>query len=245
MRTAHALVLSLSALLAGWAGYARAQVKFADLSPAQKNNLRNGSLVSLELDNGTKVKGRVVRIDMPTDRIFLRIHAGEAPVPYAGNDIRKIEPATGVPAQPEIHQQVIYNGAERSVVYTSSVLSPAERDVLARLQKAQDNMQAVVHSRERHESALAMETTFQEERLRTQRLINLTLMNENSASCPYLPCYKSLIIAWPQMIPAAAPMVDRAPPPDPQALSKAREDLARLQDMAVYDSGRLVAVIVK
>ena len=35
------------------------------------------------------------------------------------------------------------------------------------------------------------------------------------------------------------------PPVDPQALSKARQELAGLQSQAVFEDGRLVAVIAK
>jgi hypothetical protein len=161
------------------------------------------------------------------------------------------------------------------VVYSSSVLSPAERDVLARLQRAENEVLGLAHQRDLRDRAVALEMALQEERLRTQRLINDTLYNENSVNYPYPPATpsaaglllltnysagltnlassygltavgnpKGVIISLPQVIPAVS-IVDRLPPGDAQAASKAREEWAQLQNMAVYEDGRLVAVLVK
>src|SRR5207237_7384472 len=83
--------------------------------------------------------------------------------------------------------QAVYNGSERSVVYVSSVLSAAERDVLARLQKAENDVLALAHYQDQRERAIALEMSLQEERLTTQRLINATIRNENSVNYPYPP----------------------------------------------------------
>jgi hypothetical protein len=322
----------LIALLAGWSGLAQAEVKFADLSPASKANVKHGTLVRLDLEGGTNVTGHVVRVDPKENNLFLRANPGEAPVAYAGKDIKKIEPATRPPStavgtgtkagtwrdlpnglqedgrgvlrikpqmagtakpkgqkpavivEPEIHKQVAYNGSEASVVYTSSVLSPAERDALAKLQKAQNDNLALAAYQDRRERALALEMGLQEERLRAQRLNNDTVYNENMVNYPYPPStpnaagfgtvvnyypfvpsyvgfpnyaglagyaggrwptnYKGVTISLPQVIPPAVGVIDRFPPLDPQALPKAREELSRVQSTAVYEDGRLIAVIV-
>ena len=57
--------------------------------------------------------------------------------------------------------------------------------------------------------------------------------------------YKGIVTLLPQTIPPAIGLVDRLPSVDPQAYTKAREDWQRLQSQAVYEDGRLVAVVAK
>ncbi len=85
-----------------------AQVKFADFSSApeapsksisyqeakSKRDLKHGTLVSLNLSDGTKVTGHVVRFDPKSNQLFLRTRPGQLPVGYAEGDIMKIARAT-------------------------------------------------------------------------------------------------------------------------------------------------------
>jgi hypothetical protein len=159
--------------------------------------------------------------------------------------------------QPEIITQSIYNGNQRSVVYISSVLSPAERDVLDKAQRAQNDLLALAYHMEQRDQALAHETLLQNERLRTQMLLNDTIRNENSVNYPYPPAtpatagvltllnLKGVILGLPQVIPPVAGVIERLPALDPQIPVRAREEWLRLQSQLVMEDGRLVAVIVK
>src|SRR5262249_31393554 len=125
----------------------------------------------------------------------LRNKPGTAPLVFAGNNIKQMQVATrpsdkGVPqvvVVPEIFTQVIYNGTQRTVAYSSNVLSPGERDLLAKLQKAENDCGALIHKRDQRKIAIAQDMALQAEQVRTQRLVNDTLRNENSINSPYPP----------------------------------------------------------
>jgi hypothetical protein len=101
-----ALSLSLAALILS-AGPLQAQIKFANFkSPGDKTgdvafqeakdraDLQHGALVALNLNDGTKVTGHVVRLDAKNKKLYVRARAGEAPTAYAESDIKKIDKAT-------------------------------------------------------------------------------------------------------------------------------------------------------
>jgi hypothetical protein len=275
MKFPHAKALSLIALLAAASSVAQAQVKFADLKAgAQAKDVffepakqlpAHGTLVALELANGDKVQGHVVRFDLGANELFLRTKPGTAPLVFAGNNIKQMQVASRpgekgvrqIIVAPEIFTQVIYNGTQRSVAFASNVLSPGERDLLARLQKAENDCAALVHQRDQRELAVAQDMALQEEQVKTQRLINQTLRNENSINYPYPPAtpdaaglltlraFRGVWTILPQVVPSAVGVVNALPVPDAKAMAECQAELARLQSQAVYENGRLVAVVVK
>src|SRR5262245_5932207 len=104
MQFHHAKTLGLIALLAMTSSVAQAQLKFADLKaggqskditfqPA-KQLPAHGTLVALELANGDKVQGTVVRFDLGANDLFLRTKPGTAPLAFAGNNIKQMQVAT-------------------------------------------------------------------------------------------------------------------------------------------------------
>jgi hypothetical protein len=108
----HVLAVGLGIALAGTilTGSVQAQIKFADFDPAGDSTLKaqgiafqeakggadlqHGTLVSVKLKDGSKVTGHVVRLDPKNKRLYVRTQAGEAPMAYAENDIKKIDKAT-------------------------------------------------------------------------------------------------------------------------------------------------------
>src|SRR5207302_4801041 len=148
----------------------------------------HGTLVSLDMANGEKVQGYVVRFDLSSNEVFMRTKPGALPVAYHGNNVKKLlvgwqQTAAGKPqmvVRPEIHTQVIYNGTQRSVAYSSGVLSREERELLARLQKVENHCAALAYQSEQRDAAIAQDVALQAEQVRTQRLINDTLRNENN-----------------------------------------------------------------
>lgn len=281
MRAANALALGLFFAVSGTAQTANAQVHFADftapqLRPKQKlifqdakeqADLKHGTLVSLTLNNGAKVMGHIVRFDPKANRLYVRSQRGHAPVGYAENDIQSLKKAVRPLGkkqgqvrprnivEPEIATQVIINGTQRTVTYFTSVLSPAERDVLERLRRAENDLAALTYREDQREAALAQEVSLQDERVRSLRLINDTLRDENYTNYPYPPATvetegilrrgqrKGVITILPQPIPATVGLIDRLPPVNPQAIAKARDELTKLQAHAVYEDSRLVAVV--
>ncbi len=331
MRHFHFLSLALLAVLTWATGSARAQVKLADFKNEaegaysdvsfsevnEKAELKHGTLISLKLNDSTKVIGHLVRIDPKTNRLFLRIKPGEAPIAYNESSIQKLEKATRqvnpiVPAgfngetwknlpnglqennqgvirikpktealikpavdfgdeqvrartenvvESEISKQVIYNGPYRTVVYHSNVISPGERDILEHLQKAENEYMALMHQKELQESLqdtlIAQQMALQQEKLETQKLINETLRIQNSyyypyPSGPFVPLGNDkpgqprvVIKVGSQTITPPVAVADRLPPLDPQSLSKAQEELRRVQSQAIFEEGQLIAVVAK
>lgn len=102
-------VTAFVAALALSAGAASAQIKFADFSSSRetapgdksvvfdeaknKTDLKHGTLVSLNLMDGTKVTGHVVRFDDKTNRLYVRTRSGEAPLAFEENELRRIDKA--------------------------------------------------------------------------------------------------------------------------------------------------------
>ncbi len=226
--------------------------------------------MSLKLNNGTQVVGHVVRFDPKNNRLFVRSTPGEAPVGYAENDIKSLKKAVRQSAakkagkgrprnvvEPEITRQVIINGTQRSVTYYAAALSPAERAVLDQLQRAENDLAALNYREDQRDMALAQEASLQDKRLRSIRLVNDTMRNENYTNYPYPPAtiynagfplpgqYKGVVTILPQPVPPAVGIIDRLPPVNPQVIAKARDDVARLRSQLVYEDGRPVAVITK
>jgi len=353
MNSLRLLHVGVVAALALSTSAATAQIKFANFSPTENGpaaeksvvfeeakdraDLKHGTLVTLNLMDGTKVIGHVVRFDDKHNRLYVRTKPSQAPVAFEEQNLRQIAKAVRPPesrgitqvgfvppgwrdigkgleenengvvrikagaeppgvkaasfrddrrtperngrniagddstpvatnvVEPEIIKQVTYNGSQRTVTYFSTVVSPGEREMLEKLQTAENDYLALVAQQALRDTAIAQELSFQEQQLRTQQLINATLMNENTFNYPYvtqpptaagvpevvrsalppLPL-KGAIALLPQPLPSAGNILARIPPVDQQALAKAREELLQLmRNNAAYEDGRLVAVFAK
>ena len=216
-----------------------------------KSDLKHGTLVRLKLQNGSEVVGHVVYMDTKENRLFVRSKPGEKPVAYAEGDLRKIEKAVRQVGsenvvEPEIHKQTIYNGSLSTVTYFSKVLSPQEKETLVRLQNAENAHAAMLDQKDLRESALARVYSSLDEGLRTQRLINLTLWTENRLLLPSeMPIAGAVNSADSSGPTALERMVNQYPPVDLQVWRSNVEELQKLRGQAVYENGRLVAVVPK
>jgi hypothetical protein len=273
MKHLHALVLGVVASLVCSVGTAHAQFKFPTpaASKAAKDvtfeqvkdtaDLKHGTLVSVELNNGDKVTGNVVRFDAKSNTVFVRTAAGKAPVAVAESDVKKMDKGVRQTPKgarnvvnPEIFQQVGVNGTHRTVTYSSKVLSPAEREVLEQLQKAENARATLAHHDDLRDRAMNQELAVADERVKMQRLINQTLQWENWVNYPYPPAtiydaghrtlnaYKGVISVLPPVMPLAG-VAAMIPVVEPQAMANALKAWADLQKKAVYEDGRLIAVI--
>jgi hypothetical protein len=196
-------------------GLAQAQFRFADLMTSKVANhaakemsfeiatdhadLKHGTLLSLSLNEGAKVRAHLIYFDQNNNRLFVRKNSGGKPEAYGEKDLERIEIATRLVVnqkedgqrqnvvEPEIFKQVCYNGGLASVVYTSNALSQDERDVLAQLQRAENDLMALTYQKAQQDDANAQEKLLQQEQLRTQRLINTVVKNELTVNFPHPP----------------------------------------------------------
>jgi len=103
----------------------------------------------------------------------------------------KIKPAIDQTAalqnvvQAEIVKQVVTNGTQRTVSYYSNVVSPAEREMLDQLAKAENQVLALEGQRDLRDSVINQEVAMNELRLRQQQLINQAIRNEMLNYNPY------------------------------------------------------------
>jgi hypothetical protein len=264
--TAHLLAMMA---VGGVAAPAWAQVRFADLNDTsseksgisfreanEKSDLKNGTLITLKLRDGTQVSGHVVYLDAKANRLFVRSKPGETPVGYAEGDITKLGKGVRIRTagvenvvEPEIHKQTIYNGSLRSVTYFSIGLSPREKETLERLQNAENALAALAYQKETHEGALSLESAAQVENLKTQRLLNLTLWNENVLLLPSrMPIVGALgptgtTTGGATLSPGG--LLEKYPPVDLQVWRKGVEEIQQLRSNFVYEDGQIVAVLPK
>src|SRR4051794_26072428 len=98
MKLDHVKVLGLAAILAA-SPPVHAQLKFADMKPSAqgkdvvflpaKQLPPHGALVAIDLANGDKLQGRVVRYDLNSNDVFVRTKPGAAPVVVSGDSVKQ------------------------------------------------------------------------------------------------------------------------------------------------------------
>jgi hypothetical protein len=138
-----AAVLGLLGLLTPAVG---AQVKPAVLdNPNEGGALRHGRRLALNLKNGKKLKGTLVRSNR--DFLFVRTGSGRLPVKVRRADVTNLESAHIRPAgqgkaeeQPEIHRVEIIEGGRTTVRYLAPTLSPDERTHLSEIERAENEV---------------------------------------------------------------------------------------------------------
>jgi hypothetical protein len=228
MRRLHSLVTMVALAAFAWltAGPARGQIKLPiydpDESPAtakgvsfepatQKIDFKHGTLLRVTTKDNRVVRGTLVRVDKPGQKLYIRTEPGTPPVAVAFNDIKtegdqaKVErgmvevarkPAPGSPikqvefvrervVQPEISAITLEEGPARSSFYTSNVLSPGERTALAELSQAEREVARLEVLAMVRAAEMGTENAMVTEKLRTQQLLNLGLAQQIYFSFPY------------------------------------------------------------
>lgn len=236
---------------------------------------KHGTLVRLTLNNGEQVTGTLVRLDPKTKRYFIRTRPGSPPVAYAESDlkdkkvekaIRKdgIRPAADAPdnvVTPEITEQVVYNGSQRTVYYVSTVISPGEREVLEQMQKAQSDLQLLEEQADVRNRAVDTEIGLQAARLETQVLINRTMRmaiaQGDVINFPFgvqdfqnypsieLVARREGAVQFPLMIPQWKLITESVPAVSSESMAKARANVRVAMNRGIYEDGHLVAVLVE
>jgi hypothetical protein len=133
-----AWVLALAAMTGSGAS---AQISSGALGDSDGGGLKHGRKVSFALKDGKKVNGTVVRSDK--DAVYIRTAPGQVPRRLARADLpdQKISPAgPGEMGKPEIHRVEVLEGSRRTVTYIAPALSPGERDRLAELEAAENEV---------------------------------------------------------------------------------------------------------
>jgi hypothetical protein len=236
---------------------------------------KHGTLVRLTPNNGEQVTCTLVRLDPKTKRYFVRTRPGSPPVAYAESDlkdkkvekaIRKggIRPAADGPdnvVTPEITEQVIYNGSQRTVHYVSTVISPGEREALEQIEKAQSELQLLEERADVRNRAVDTEIGLQASRLETQVLINRTMRmaiaQGDVINFPFqvqdfqnypsidLVARREGAVQFPLMIPQWKLITESVPAVTSESMAKARENVRVAMNRGIYEDGRLVAVLVE
>jgi len=228
MRRLHPLATVVALAASAWltAGPAQGQIKLPiydpDESPAtakgvsfepatQKIDFKHGTLLRVTTKDNRVVRGTLVRVDKPGQKLYIRTEPGTTPVPVAFNDIKtegdqaKVErgmvevakkPEPGSPVklveyvrervvQPEIYALTLEEGPARSSFYSSNVLSPGERTALAELSQAEREVARLEVLAMIRAAENGTENAMVMERLRTQQLLNLGLAQQIYFSFPY------------------------------------------------------------
>jgi hypothetical protein len=228
--------------------------------PAKPADFKHGARLQLTLKNDTKVTGTLVRLDRKNQSYVLRTAPGTAPVAYPHNEVKNVErivirEAVDAGSQPEIVRQVIINGNRRTVSYYSEVVSPGEREALEQMAKAENELIALEEREDLREAAVNAERAMQAELLQTQREINFALQLVNRIQPVYLvenhqeyPIvlhnpHRETIVHFRGLSPREINWSEGPPAVSSEALSKAREAVRVSSNRAIYEDGRLIAVV--
>lgn len=211
---------------------------------------KHGTFVRVTRTKGDgPILGTLVRVDRKGKRLFVRSEPGEPPVAVSQKDIKNVESSEirpagwGQPGQAEIHKVVIYNGPRMTVHYYTISLSPGERKLVTELEEAENELARLQHQLDFRERDQELDTAIRAERHRSHDLMNQMLTNQILASYLFGPPYgsfHSLNINHNQWD-AGRPL---PPPIPPDTLKKARERVEVALGRAVYEDGRIVAVVV-
>ena len=261
------LVVSLFALAMS-PGWSLAQITLPVFDPQQdggktqkmtfedakkSSDFRHGALLRVTLNDDSKVEGTLVRVDRKATRLYIRTEPGALPRAISQKEIKKVEKATREGIRPagtredavtaEIQQVTIRNGASQSVHYFASNLSPEERRSLQELEDAENEFARIDRLHAHQNAIVDTEAAIQNERLTSHHLINDLLRQQVMSGFwvqPPSPTWHHLFVQHDQ--PELAKLAAAMPPFD--VWSKSREQVRSLRNNAVYEDGRLVAVVV-
>lgn len=247
---------SLTAVLLSMAvlpGLGQAQVKFVAFKPETGNDLRHGLSVSLTVKGNTQpIAGTVVRYDQKTNQIYLRTSPGAAPVAIAQKDIVKAEKKVSDKVQfaadgaspditvDEIQTLEIINGTRRTVSYYAPTLSPGELTQLSSLQSAENEIARLNYLADLQNQVLNNALALQTGQRKRTEMLNQRLLTEPLVWGTHIPGYGY----GPSTIVPPAPISPNVTiAPESKDISAARQNLQAAQSRAVFERGRLVAVI--
>ena len=231
-------------------------IKEAAFQPAA--DLRHGNLVLVTLNDGTKIRGTLVRVDRKTGKWFVRTSAGERPQAILQKDVKKIErdakeggTSTGIrPAgyqettgQPEIHTMVVYNGSIKTMHYFGVPLSPGERERLKALEDAENEVVRLENQHRQQAQLLQTEVAIQAERQKSHELMNLLLLQQVQSALTFDPSRSHHLFYLKGGQEDLVKLV--ASPTADGSMAKARENLRAAQTRAVYEDGHVIAVVLE
>jgi len=229
--------------------------------------------ITMNGDMGASVKGILVRVDHKNKRIYLRTDPGLPPKMIALAEIKSVDKVVirevnfqGDVAAPEIQRLEIINGSRRTVSFSAPTLSPGERTQLTELEQAENELERLEYLAN-VDSQDVLANRLGALQLERQQMLNDLLRQHLMANVSYAnPVYMGTRLG---MLPLPLPLefwfeslngnptLGKAPAPNGQdsvtvksktegagAASTARRDFATLQNRAVYENGRLVAVII-
>ncbi|MCI0641747.1 MAG: hypothetical protein L0Y72_05555 [Gemmataceae bacterium] len=232
-----------------------------------RSDFRHGNVLLLTFSDEGKSQtraGTLVRVDHDADTVWLRTQPGQPPVAIPRKSISKVE--VGMKAgsgirlaggaaeakqefhnQPEIRQVVIYNGAYKTTKYFSDTLSPGEQARLAELEAAEEEavrlQQQLDSQSDLARSVLISELAARSGIQESQRIFNDLMRQQMGYVRGNSPTHLlALLQAGQRADPPGLLTVDVAP--SQAALQKARDQLRSAQSRAVYEDGRIVAVVL-
>jgi len=233
---------------------------------AQPQDLKHGTLIALTLDDesATKLTGTLVRWDNAKKRLFVRSEAQVAPKAVEVQRIKRFEIAAtkrtasadgiqlaafreaAIRVQPEIHRMAIYQGAAPEVHYFAPRLSEGEQTRLTELEEAENELARLEAVQVENAVAREANARWRAERMRTLQLLNSLLFQQVETPYPPYP-----YPPYPRWLSGAVVQlqIDEPPPPpmekavNPEVLARARAKVREVQSRAVYEEGRLIAVV--
>ncbi len=222
--------------------------------PEKVAEYKHGSLISVTLKNEeAKITGTLVRVDKKARRLFVRTEPGTPPKAIDDKDIKdirigvkEIRPAGGQKPnvyQPEIHKLTIRNGIRTSVAYYATTVSPGELTLIEEIEKVENEVARLEHFYERNVAALEGEMAIQGERNKSHELINHLLQQQ------ILDVFSlgrsTNTFNWLNVQHEQGNLLQFFLAMPPNALTKARENLRTALNRAVYEEGRIVAVVLE
>lgn len=231
-------------------------------------DLQHGKLLRVTVA-GSKdpIRGVLVRVDRTKGRLYLRTEPGAPPRMIAISDIKSVDKGvirevnfTGDYSSPEIMPLVVYNGLRKSVSYTAPSLSPGEMAYLRDLATAENEIARLEHQMAMEDRVLQNDIAMQEEQRRTQRIVTDLLWRQYVWGGFTAGANHAIFTGdmpstgfrfWPD-----APVFGATPLPfvrvgsfprlsvAPDSLTQARQALVTAQNRAVYENGRVVAVVL-
>jgi len=223
---------------------------------AGQKNFRHGQLLQVTMNNKDTIRGTLVRTDPKTNQLYIRTQPRSAPVAVAQKDIQKIEKGVrtgegGIrPAGfeqevvlPEIHQLVVMNGPVKNVQYYDFSLSQSERSLLRELEEAENEFAQLDYLNKQRIQLLENEMAILVERKRTHELVN-GLLEQRLTNNPFAPheADNNNVVFLKHDQPAVGGVLAQT---TLETQVKTRNALKTLQGRAVFEDGRIVAVVAE
>jgi hypothetical protein len=225
-------------------------VVFSDAGEAR--DFRHGRLVRVTpVGQKEAIQGILVRTDGKSGRIYVRTEPGAPPRVFTDKEIAKIEKGSIKLAshqedvfQPEIRPIVIMNGSRRTVNYSAPTLSPGELSILRELEASENALAKLEFTASRGEIVQNLDIAILAEHRDSQAMQNELLWRQIYSRFelrPYPLPIRPVTANTTAVREGASVMPVLSVPPE--QLSKARQAYETAQNRAIFESGRLVAVV--